>query len=623
MMQKYNENYFMETPVKIFGNNNLREPQLGAYESLYNHFIAERKKTHAVIVLPTGVGKTGVIGLAPFQIAKGRVLIITPQLTVKDTVIDSLNTDSYMNFWSARDVISNIKDLPVLIEYNGQTIRKEILECASIVVLNVHKLQSRLDSSLLRQVPKDFFDMIIVDEAHHSTANTWVEALEYFSEAKVVKLTGTPFRSDGEKIAGELIFEYKLSQAMANNYIKTLVCNDFIPDRIEFIIDNDENTTYSEEEILEFKDEDWISRTVAYSTNCSRQVVLSSIEVLKEKKRNSDIPHKIIAVACSIEHAKKIEQLYNEHGVRAISIHSNLASDKISTIKNDIENDRVDVVVNVGMLGEGYDHKYLSIAAIFRPFRSALPYEQFVGRILRFIPEGKNPEDNIGHVISHKLLFLEDLWKKYKREYDESKIIQQLAEENHLKESEVAIGGSREVPKDDIGKVRTDGGTLTEDVFLNTELLRQHREKSEEIQKKISALQEALGVSSERAKQIIETEEAAANKFNRPDLMFERVAKDLDLEIKEKIVPRLVVEYISNSLKALEGCRLFATKYKWICNMRETPEGRLAIYFNTFLREKIGKPRKEWSFDDFERAEIALINQVEYVEAILEDYYSQ
>ncbi|MGI6488342.1 MAG: DEAD/DEAH box helicase family protein [Syntrophothermaceae bacterium] len=39
----------------------------------------------------------------------------------------------------------------------------------------------------------------MIDEAHHSTASTWVDTLQHFSRAKVVKLTGTPFRSDEKK----------------------------------------------------------------------------------------------------------------------------------------------------------------------------------------------------------------------------------------------------------------------------------------------------------------------------------------------------------------------------------------------------------------------------------------
>jgi len=64
--------------------------------------------------------------------------------------------------------------------------------------------------------------MIIIDEAHHSTANTWVSTTNYFKNAKVVKLTGTPIRTDGVELAGELVYKYKLSQAMAAGYVKSL-----------------------------------------------------------------------------------------------------------------------------------------------------------------------------------------------------------------------------------------------------------------------------------------------------------------------------------------------------------------------------------------------------------------
>ena len=82
-------------------------------------------------------------------------------------------------------------------------------------------------------------------------------------------------------------------------------------------------------------------------------------------------------------------------------------------------------MINVAMLGEGYDHKYLSIAAIFRPFRAELPYTQFIGRVLRYIPEG-NPEDNIAKIVSHHYLYLDKLWEKYKKEISQSEIIKSL-----------------------------------------------------------------------------------------------------------------------------------------------------------------------------------------------------
>lgn len=228
--------------------------------------------------------------------------------------------------------------------------------------------------------------MIIIDEAHHSTANTWVETVNHFDKAKVVKLTGTPIRTDGVELAGELIYKYKLSQAMAKGYVKSLRNFEYIPEKLLLTIDNDENKTYTVEDILKLglRDEDWIRRSVAFSKECSESVVKESLALLNEKRRDgSKVPHKIIAVACSITHAEQIKQIYVEKGYRAEVIHSKQEVEKQNKIKNDIDNHRLDVIIHVAMLGEGYDHPYLSVAAIFRPFRSELPYEQFIGRVLR------------------------------------------------------------------------------------------------------------------------------------------------------------------------------------------------------------------------------------------------
>ena len=195
-MFRYNENYFFEAEPNILENTNLREPQIQAYYHAYEHFRYKKKDTHAVIVLPTGVGKTGVMALLPYAISEGRVLIITPQTVIRDTVIEELNPDVHDNFWLKRKIFNNVDDLPVVIEFGGKKTNQAALESANIVIVNVQKLQERLDSSPLNFLPDNFFDMIIIDEAHHSTAKTWVETTQFFSSAKVVKITGTPFRTE-------------------------------------------------------------------------------------------------------------------------------------------------------------------------------------------------------------------------------------------------------------------------------------------------------------------------------------------------------------------------------------------------------------------------------------------
>ncbi len=216
------KDYFQSIEASILTNSELREPQIEAYVETYNHFVINKENTHAIIVLPTGCGKTGLISILPFGIAEGRVLVIAPQLTILDTIEESLDSGSSDNFWSQRGIIKNPNDLPVLVKYEGKETRKEHMEAANIVLANIQKLQARNEMALLNQYDSDFFDMIIIDEAHHAEARTWIENLQHFSGAKVVKITATAYRTDRKQLVGELVYKYKLSQAMSKGYVKSL-----------------------------------------------------------------------------------------------------------------------------------------------------------------------------------------------------------------------------------------------------------------------------------------------------------------------------------------------------------------------------------------------------------------
>lgn len=625
----YDPSYFFSVLPNIYDNTELREPQINAYRAVYDHFVTDGRTNHAIIVLPTGVGKTGLMGILPYFISKGRVLVITPQLVIKDAVLDSLDPDYPGNFWTARKVFESTSSLPCLIEYEGSDTKKEWLDAANIVVLNVHKLQQRLDSSLLNRVGRDFFDMIIIDEAHHSTARTWVEAIQYFSNAKVVKLTGTPFRTDKEKITGDLVYKYKLSMAMAHGYVKSLVNRTYIPGELLLTIDDDDSQTYTVEQIYDMgiKDEDWVSRSVAYSTECSAKVVDESIEALEAKLSDSNtVPHKIIAVACSIRHARQIESLYKERGYECAIIHSKLDPEQKEANLKAIENHRVKVVINVAMLGEGYDHPYLSIAAIFRPFRHPLPYAQFIGRILRSIPlsEATRNTDNIGEIVSHKHLYLDILWNYYKEEIQESETIEYLNTQPEIEdvEDEDDLSGTREYDLS-IGTAREIGqGKLASEAYLETELIKQRNLEMEDVRKKITELQNLLSIPESEAKRIYYSTQGRENAIKRPDLYFKKISKDVDVRIKEDIVPELITRYgLDKKGNTLKNCRLFThQKYRWIANKFDNNAAFLAVYFNAALVDKIGYKKEFWKPSDYEVASTRLDELYEFVIGVLDDY---
>lgn len=398
--------YFHAAPARILGNRALREPQRQAYLALRTHFVRQRRTTPAILQIPTGCGKSGVIAIAPYGIADGRVLVVAPNLTIKTGLERQLSGAFYLQ----RNVFDRVTHLPRVVVLGPHANREDCLR-AEFVVANVQQIQSWL--SLF---PSTFFDMVLVDEGHHTPAESWQRILAAFPHAKRAYLTATPYRSDGRPLYGERIYVYPLKEAMRHGYVKHVVRVDAVPARLTFTTEG-EDREYSTEEILAMRDEAWFSRGVALSEACNRSIVQKSLQILFDRRRGGH-PHQIIAAACSIRHARQVVALYREGGARATIVHSKMEWVQRQERMEAFERGDFDVIVHVGLLGEGYDHPPLSIAAIFRPFRTLPPYAQFIGRTLRRLP-GAPDEENVAHIVSHVGLNLDPLWNEFKREtYD-------------------------------------------------------------------------------------------------------------------------------------------------------------------------------------------------------------
>jgi DNA repair protein RadD len=129
------------------------------------------------------------------------------------------------------------------------------------------------------------------------------------------------------------------------------------------------------------REEDWYSRGVALAEESNISIVDASIQWLGWL-REGGLQHQLIAVVCAMVHARQIRSLYQERGLQTREIHSGQSRDEQEDILRQLRNGTLDAIVQVQMLGEGFDHPQLSVAAIFRPFRSLSPYIQFVGRAM-------------------------------------------------------------------------------------------------------------------------------------------------------------------------------------------------------------------------------------------------
>jgi len=406
------ETFFLSLEFEIDGNDFLREPQRDGYLRTYEFFRAGKNK--AILQIPVGCGKTGLAALLPLGLAEGRVIVIAPNLTIRKVLFDAMDVSNRQKcFWRKANVLSQDQMMAGPLACTLESGNVSIATKSHIVITNIQQLATNVDKWLM-QFPDNFFDMIIIDEAHHSAATSWQRVIERFPNAKVIHLTATPFRSDRQEIDGELVFRYPFRSASLKGYIKRLKASYVAPAEIEFGFSDKHGRTYTLDDVLKLKEEDWFSRGVALARPCNQHIVDSSLEKLEEL-RQSGTRHQLIAVACSINHAREIRSLYQERGFKADVIHSKQSDDERDAILRDLRNGTLDCIVQVQMLGEGFDHPKLSVAAIFRPFRTLAPYIQFVGRIMRVVVQNDPTHpDNVGHIVTHLGMNLDERLKEFK-----------------------------------------------------------------------------------------------------------------------------------------------------------------------------------------------------------------
>lgn len=428
--------FFLTTPVHIANNERLREPQREAHQAVLDHF---KNKTDAVILqIPVGCGKTGIIAIAPFQLSEGRVLVIAPNVTIRQVISEALDVANPRCFWRRTQVISNFSGGPYTAVLDGPDANLHDCSESHFVVTNIQQLASSADR-WLPQFPPNFFAMIIVDEGHHNVAPSWRKVFERFPDAKVVSLTATPFRGDQQVLKGDVLYRYSYARAMMKGYIKQIHSVNVAPSEISFTFKGDQRR-HTLDEVLALREEQWFRRGVALAPECNSHIVDASIAHCL-RLRQSGTHHQIIAAACSVDHARQVRSLFEERGMAAREIYSEMPAEEQYDVISSLRKGRLDCVVQVQMLGEGFDHPPLSVAAVFRPFRTLSPYVQFVGRVMRVVREDDTGHpDNHGFVVSHVGLNNEEQWEEFRElDLDDQHLLHQwLTDQNAVDDS---VGG--------------------------------------------------------------------------------------------------------------------------------------------------------------------------------------
>lgn len=345
-MSYFTDNYkSIRYPYECGDVKGLRKSQLGAIHAIAAHFT--NSNLPAVITMPTGSGKTAILMLSAYVLRATRVLIITPSRLVRSQMKEEFKELSTLIDIGA---LVDIEEKPKVHELESRILSESDwsnLENYDVVVAIPMSISPAIEE--IPSPPNEIFDLILIDEAHHSPATTWNEIMEKFPKAKKILFTATPFRRDKKDLKGKFIYNYAISDAY----------KDGVFGRIEFI------------PVLN-KD---IGEDIA---------IAKKTQETFESDKQAGLDHLIMVRTDSKKRAKELREIYKDNTTLNLQlIDSDHTYNFIKSVIRRLIERKLDGIICVNMLGEGFNLPNLKIAAIHSPHKSLEVTLQFIGRFAR------------------------------------------------------------------------------------------------------------------------------------------------------------------------------------------------------------------------------------------------
>lgn len=253
--------------------------------------------------------------------------------------------------------------------------------------VQVGSIMSLLTDKNYNNVSRQKFDYIIVDEAHHSLADTYIKLFKLFPKAKELGVTATPWRLNHESFLS--LYQHLIVSPQISWFINNGLLSDF--DYVSIKPNSEVQRLVNNSEVSSTGDFLNSDLDNTFNNLRIRSKLYESYEKFAKGKRG-------IIYAINKRHAAKIAELYNSHGVDAVAIDCDTPKEVRQDLIRSFREGYVQVLVNVDIFTEGFDCPSVSFIQLARPTKSLALYIQQVGRGLR-IEEGKEKTiiiDNVG-----------------------------------------------------------------------------------------------------------------------------------------------------------------------------------------------------------------------------------
>lgn len=393
----------LDQQVSIADNERLRIPQREGWVHIRDHFQDATAAREIGIVLPVGCGKSGLIAVAPYAVSAMRALVIAPGTRIRGQLGNDLRANSATNFYERCAVFGGNEEFPeTVVVASGRVNLDDIRHC-DIAVANIHQIAGE-ENRWLDELDRDFFDLILVDEAHHNTAASWQQVKARFPDARIVNFSATPMRADGGLMEGRVIYSFPVLRAIEAGYVKRLRATMLRPTELRFVDrSGGQERMIGPDEVRQLGETDAeFRRGIVMSDETLGSIVDQSIAELRRlRQETGEARLKIIASAVNLDHCIQITEAFRARGLRAAYVHSREGQAN-ERVFQQLESHELDAIVQARMLGEGFDHPFLAVAMVGSIFANLSPFVQFVGRIMRAIEQNAPGHPlNQGVVVFH------------------------------------------------------------------------------------------------------------------------------------------------------------------------------------------------------------------------------
>lgn len=366
----------------------LAEFQVGIKNEMLAVLNRDNTDARCIVSLPTGAGKTRVavesfIEWMQPRFSDGKYLFwIAQSEELCEQAIECI-----ADMWQDKEFPESLR---VYRYFGGQKFNRNDDLVGGVVVSSIQQLRARIESkeeALIEMLQET--GAMIIDEAHHATANSYQLLFDRARELvgdrlfPICGLTATPGRSNDETMGLVSEFQANLihpkfedNAIYRENPLQYFRDKGYLAIPEYTLMENEEEIIVDESELdgnYEFTG-DFLK---ALANNTARNEWI--LDELRAVPKGSSV----LVYACTVDHAETLSMFMNVVGRKAVSISANTPKALRRSYINAFKKGEIEFLFNYGVLTTGFDAPITDHLFILRPTSSNILYEQMIGRGLR------------------------------------------------------------------------------------------------------------------------------------------------------------------------------------------------------------------------------------------------